>query len=897
MDIAGLTSRAQEKVEPTKAAPFGIKQSVTQQEQPNKSMSWFAKSNQGLVKNLSSTTTKQFDKTGKQITGALHEQNATLEKHGTLLKSISGLLDKTLRYQRERDLKQTPTFSSASWSRASNLESGLYRPDWMMQPNVAGGGFPGLGGFGSRGGRGGGRTGGRTPVPTGTRDRGRPTRGGTRVPTGERGPAGTRIPPRLPNEKPNRTRFPMPKPVQDTWDKVKEKVGKGPGRAPRPTRAGGRFGGLLSAGAAIGATLGLPSAIDAAVDYFNDGTAVPRGTERPEGMSLSSSGKTIIKKSEGLRLQTYTDTAGVPTIGYGHTGPDVYYGLTIDETTAERLLDDDVVEAEDDVRSAVKVPLTQDQFDALTSFTFNLGGGRLRESTLLRKLNSGDYEGAQNEFKKWVYSEGKVTAGLVTRRQEEAALFGSESSVSNTALAVAGTGIAATAVAGINPTTGFSGIGKGPVPSMPQTAFAGSQTASTTMSKAALPDIRDTPAGLSLPPKEPPKPKNTVKTRKVRNQPIRRVTGKPIPQELPKAAPAVTPKEPVPESKPTKKARSARTTSKLGLATPLLTAGLEGMYLKDVVADENMTIAEKAKEFGKSGTALAGAEIGAVAGATLGSAVPVVGTVVGGLVGGSLGYLGGSEYGGRAIDYLNEQVNEAGLSDAIGRTVAVPMSLFSEDARNALASDIKNSDIAGSVVAAKDKAGNFLQEKGKMVADYWSKPETVSTPSAGKTPGIVQDVSQIQKKTETNRESIIAKLQTIKQDIEKAQIKLNETVSTAATAGASVNRVRIQDAAFSPSVTVTSTGATPKLVQGQFEDDFFAPTKKKPQIQAVSTVDSTPREKYDPVKTVKTLEQKPVNFSPQQMPAQMSASYKPKIEDTKTIIDDGGLMAINLGIL
>jgi GH24 family phage-related lysozyme (muramidase) len=140
--------------------------------------------------------------------------------------------------------------------------------------------------------------------------------------------------------------------------------------------------------------------------------------------SLSAQGLDLVKRFEGLRLAAYQDSAGVWTIGYGHTG-NVRPGQRITEAQAEQLLRKDVAWAEDAVRKNVDVPLSQGQFDALVSFTFNLGSGALQRSTLLKKLNAGDYAGAQAEFGRFVHAGGRVLPGLVRRRADEAALFGS----------------------------------------------------------------------------------------------------------------------------------------------------------------------------------------------------------------------------------------------------------------------------------------------------------------------------------------------------------------------------------------------------------------------------------------------------------------------------------------
>ena len=133
-------------------------------------------------------------------------------------------------------------------------------------------------------------------------------------------------------------------------------------------------------------------------------------------------GKDLIKKYEGLYLTSYLCPAGVPTIGWGHTFG-VKLNRTISVAGAEVLLDHDYQEAEDDVLEVVTVPLTENQLSALTSFVFNLGIGKLIGSTLRKKLNTGDYTGAAEEFDKWVFSKGKKLNGLVKRRAEERQLF------------------------------------------------------------------------------------------------------------------------------------------------------------------------------------------------------------------------------------------------------------------------------------------------------------------------------------------------------------------------------------------------------------------------------------------------------------------------------------------
>ena len=144
-------------------------------------------------------------------------------------------------------------------------------------------------------------------------------------------------------------------------------------------------------------------------------------------MQTSEKGIALIKQFEGCRLTAYQDKVGVWTIGYGWTQPvdgkSIGAGMTIKQETAERLLKTGLVGYERDVSKLVKVKLTQGQFDALISFAYNLGARALSTSTLLKKLNAGDYRGAADEFLKWNKAGGKVLAGLTRRREAERALF------------------------------------------------------------------------------------------------------------------------------------------------------------------------------------------------------------------------------------------------------------------------------------------------------------------------------------------------------------------------------------------------------------------------------------------------------------------------------------------
>jgi lysozyme len=143
-------------------------------------------------------------------------------------------------------------------------------------------------------------------------------------------------------------------------------------------------------------------------------------------MKTNDAGQALIKKWEGFSLTPYICPAGLPTIGWGHvisTADAAKYAGGITQEQANALFAHDVRIAEGGVTSLITAPLTANQFAALVSFTFNLGAGRLRASTLRRKINARDYQGAADEFSRWVFAGGRKLTGLVRRRAEEKKLF------------------------------------------------------------------------------------------------------------------------------------------------------------------------------------------------------------------------------------------------------------------------------------------------------------------------------------------------------------------------------------------------------------------------------------------------------------------------------------------
>lgn len=138
-------------------------------------------------------------------------------------------------------------------------------------------------------------------------------------------------------------------------------------------------------------------------------------------MKIDNKGLDLIKSFEGCRLQAYkcVPTEKYFTIGYGHYGVDVSKDMKITQEQATEMLKQDVAKFEKCVTDSVKVPVTQSMFNALVSFCYNVGQGAFKTSTLLKKLNKKDYNGACEQFERWNKSGGKVLGGLVKRRAKE----------------------------------------------------------------------------------------------------------------------------------------------------------------------------------------------------------------------------------------------------------------------------------------------------------------------------------------------------------------------------------------------------------------------------------------------------------------------------------------------
>jgi lysozyme len=144
-------------------------------------------------------------------------------------------------------------------------------------------------------------------------------------------------------------------------------------------------------------------------------------------MMTSEAGIALIQEFEGRRLTAYVCPAGVLTIGYGHTSvagpPTVEEGMHISKQKALDILRSDLHKFESGVSSIVKVDLNQSQFDVLVSFAFNCGLGALRKSTLLKRVNAGNFDAVPAELMKWTKGGGKALPGLVRRRRAEAGMW------------------------------------------------------------------------------------------------------------------------------------------------------------------------------------------------------------------------------------------------------------------------------------------------------------------------------------------------------------------------------------------------------------------------------------------------------------------------------------------
>lgn len=141
-------------------------------------------------------------------------------------------------------------------------------------------------------------------------------------------------------------------------------------------------------------------------------------------LRISNEGLAFLRQWEGFRPTPYQCAAGQWTVGYGHVLRDGENYDTVSLSEAEALLRKDVAEVEAALSEALKgIELSQWQWDALVSFTFNIGIGNFKKSTLLKKLKQGDFKAAADEFLRWTKAKGKTVRGLVRRRKAERKLF------------------------------------------------------------------------------------------------------------------------------------------------------------------------------------------------------------------------------------------------------------------------------------------------------------------------------------------------------------------------------------------------------------------------------------------------------------------------------------------
>jgi len=140
-------------------------------------------------------------------------------------------------------------------------------------------------------------------------------------------------------------------------------------------------------------------------------------------MKTNVAGRKLIKDFEGCKFKAYLDQGGKPTIGYGHTGPEVHLGQEISQCEADRLLENDLARTELGITKLLKVDVTENEFSALVCLAYNIGLGAIETSTLLHQVNQNNFNAAANEFIKWNKIHSIVNNGLTRRRKAEMCLF------------------------------------------------------------------------------------------------------------------------------------------------------------------------------------------------------------------------------------------------------------------------------------------------------------------------------------------------------------------------------------------------------------------------------------------------------------------------------------------
>lgn len=142
-------------------------------------------------------------------------------------------------------------------------------------------------------------------------------------------------------------------------------------------------------------------------------------------MKTSERGRDLIKQFEGKRSTVYLDSAGLPTVGYGHMDQTMEVGQHYSDEAIEELFNRDISKVESNLTDEIKAPINQNQFDALSSLTFNIGIYNFNNSTLLKLLNQQQYYAVPAQILRWNHIKGRVVAGLTDRREAEARLFSS----------------------------------------------------------------------------------------------------------------------------------------------------------------------------------------------------------------------------------------------------------------------------------------------------------------------------------------------------------------------------------------------------------------------------------------------------------------------------------------
>lgn len=639
ISISDLLGHAQQKEMPkTKVAPYFMPSPERQiraipdkssqdkaskeraaETQEKKLANQYTESTKDLATGISKDVGRTFEKSTKEIVGSLRSQQEQLHKQGTLLKDILGQLDKTFRYQRDRDNHVKPKIQDASWSDGgTNLPSALRKETPITGPGL----FDGFGGFNGRGGRGGGRS-------------------------GKRGGKNTR--------KPN---VPMPIPTGGKQDKGNKKGEKG---------RGGNKGSSRNKSGKYSGPLPVPTAGTNDRDKTGKPTPSPgKVVKTPDGRYRDIKTGKFVKPpvSSWSKLRKVAAGALRAPGGIFGKGAALAGGLF-----AAYELNDMFVDSNNEQRD------------------------KFYEKDIPESTTDGKYNESDIDLSASVDGVEPTNTAIPSPNLDQDINLPVVGDISKEKAAVgaAGAGLAGAALLARSQ-------------SKPETITNNTTTNNNNSIKEIVTSKEAEKARrkeLKTAYKELDKTGTKVSQTDVINK-VQEMQ-KQSPASKPKVGPKVTSTKPIPKT-------SGKLVPGIGGA---LTLAMAAPDLYDTLTDDEVSTKDKANVVSQTAGGIAGAELGASAGAAIGTMiVPVVGTAIGGVAGGIIGGIAGSNVAGSAADFISDKLDEYDLSDSIGKAVAVPMSLFSDDAKRALASDMDKTttEVSKSVSDIKDTASEKLKD-------------------------------------------------------------------------------------------------------------------------------------------------------------------------------------------